>query len=127
MTSLTELTERHPVLAGVLGCSIFFLLGSLNPATCRLFGFGLFYTLGVLWLVGLIIFSLKWEWVCSSCGKQEYGKREKYCRVCGGEMVLKREEIPVKYCANGHRIKDRYNSAKFCPKCGVPLGEKENR
>ena len=33
----------------------------------------------------------EWSWVCIKCGKKQIGERKKYCQICGGEMILKKD------------------------------------
>jgi hypothetical protein len=115
---------RHSFLVGTLLMVIFFGVGfalgyAVNPFYCLLILPGLILYCGELVLLE------KWMWVCSKCGNKKYGNREKYCRICGEEMILKRVKILVKYCENGHRVEDSYNSAKACPKCGKPFKQEK--
>ena len=111
---------RHPFLTNFLICIVFIATGAVLGVLINSF----YFLLALLGL-GLYIYGCfyieKWRWVCSKCGEEQITKREKYCYWCGGEMYLKRKEVLLKYCENGHRIEDEYSLAKFCPKCGKPL------
>ena len=115
---------RHPFLTNTLVYVVFVGVGIplgilINPL------YFLLALLGLALYIGGFIFTDKWIWVCSKCGREQSWKREKYCETCGGEMMLKRAEILVKYCENGHRIEDSYNLAKVCPKCGKPFKQEK--
>lgn len=113
-------SARHPSLISVLIFVVFIGAGTALGRLVNPFYF-LLDLLGLALCIGGFVFTEKWIWVCSKCGKEQSWNREKYCRICGEEMTLKRAMILAKYCENGHRIEDSYNLAKACPKCGKPF------
>jgi len=81
----------------------------------------LLIALGVFVVMVVMVSYEKYRWICRECGHESFfaGK----CTRCGGLTEFRKITHLYKICENGHRMRDKYNQYKFCPKCGKPLRE----
>jgi len=62
--------------------------------------------------------------VCPNPKCEKTDLEDKYCG-CGEKMI--RVYLKIKYCNQGHRIKDSHDDFEKCPKCGEPFAAEEGK
>jgi len=117
---MKDFVARSPLLAGNLLAGILYILTLVLVNLYSRYYF-LILILAFVILIGAFVFVKNWIWACTKCGQKAFSTRNKYCSHCGGIIELKKETKML--CPNDHRVEKWDN---FCPKCGIPLGEKSD-
>lgn len=117
---MKDFVTRHPLMVGTLLAGILYTLALVLANLYSHYYFLILILAFVIW-IGAFVFVKNWRWVCIKCGQEAFFTRNKYCSYCSNIMgLIKKTKI---FCPNNHCV-DKWD--KFCPKCGVSLGEKSD-